>query len=176
LSNPKLSCRLDLLDGGGSVAPGGDEADSHVRCSIIDGDEESSVARCRRHDWFAEVVVEKVVRHHRPVLGLRRDRCTTLVGDDACVTCMLLLDHQHPGHHVVMTQMAQHIIVDVAVARMLVLCFISILPHSKTGITCDIGLKDIELILIMVDLEEEAAATVITLTCAISSDSSSSSL
>jgi hypothetical protein len=56
-----------------------------------------------------------------------------------------------------------------------VLYFINILLHSKIGIACDIGLKDIEFILIAVDLEEEAATTVIALTCTNSSDSSSSS-
>jgi hypothetical protein len=71
--------------------------------------------------------------------------------------------------------MAHHIIVDVAVARMPVLYFINILLHSKIGIACDIGLKDIEFILIAIDLEEEAATTVIALTCTNSSDSSSSS-
>jgi hypothetical protein len=43
------------------------------------------------------------MRHRHPILGLHWDRHMTLLGDDACVTGMLLLDHWHPGHHVVMT-------------------------------------------------------------------------
>jgi hypothetical protein len=119
--------------------------------------------------------MEEVMRHRHPMLGLHWDRCMTLLGDDACVTEVLLLDHRHHGHLVVMTQTVHHIILDVAVACVPVLCFINILPHSKTGIAGDIGLKDIEFILIAVDLEEEAVATVITLTCTNSRDSSSSS-
>jgi hypothetical protein len=118
--------------------------------------------------------MEEVMRHHCPILSLHQDRCKTLLGDDACVTDALLLNHWHPGHHVVMTQMVQHIIVDVAVARVAMLYFINILPHSKTDVTCVIGLKDIELILTVVNLKEEAVATVIALSCAINSNSSSS--
>jgi hypothetical protein len=51
-------------------------------------------------------------------LGLRWERRTSLLGEDASVACLPVFNLRQATHHVTMTELSQRIIVDVAVASM----------------------------------------------------------
>jgi hypothetical protein len=85
----------------------------------------SSTSRRKKHrspgrcDQSTQITMHKIKSGISSELGLRRERRTLLLGEDACVACPPIFNLRQAAHHVTVTELSQRIIADVAVASML---------------------------------------------------------
>jgi hypothetical protein len=94
------------------------------------------------------------------VLRLRKDRRSALLGDDARVADVLVFDLRQPGHHVLVTELAECIIAYVTETCVPVLRFIFITLDSQADTPGNIGLENVQTVLTSMNFDEEAASSI----------------